>query len=137
MASAGGIRILVVDDRQDVVDNLVRVFTADGLGEVVGSANTGADAVRLAEELEPDVVVMDFSMEDMDGLEASCRIQQTLPETRIVILSVHEPSARESTGDLSCIERWVSKSASLDVLLNAIREAAATAEVGAPHVKEA
>ncbi len=83
------IRILLVDDQK---------ITREGLGalldqypdlHVVGEAASGAEAVRLAQELQPDVVVMDVAMPEMSGIEATRRIVSTLPQAKIVALSMH------------------------------------------------
>ena len=84
-------RILLVDDHQVVrrgVAELVRDAEADW--EVCGEASTGREAVAAAARLNPDIVVMDISMPDMTGLEATRQILKNQPGTEILILSIHE-----------------------------------------------
>jgi DNA-binding NarL/FixJ family response regulator len=82
-------RILVVDDHDIVRRGLKSVLTAHPGWEVCSEATNGRDAVERAQELNPDVVVMDISMPDMNGLEAARQIKRICPKTEIVILSVH------------------------------------------------
>lgn len=84
------IRIIVVDDHPIVRAGLVGLLDAAGDLEVVGTGATGLDAVRLAIELEPDVVLMDLRMPDLDGDEATARILSAVPSTRVVILTTYE-----------------------------------------------
>ena len=84
-------RILLVDDHQVVrrgVAELVRDAEADW--EVCGEASTGREAVAAAATLNPDIVVMDISMPDITGLEATRQILKNQPGTEILILSIHE-----------------------------------------------
>jgi DNA-binding NarL/FixJ family response regulator len=84
-------RILIVDDHQIVrrgVAELVGDASADW--EVCGEASTGREAVAAAARLNPDIVVMDISMPDMTGVEATRQILKNQPGTEILILSIHE-----------------------------------------------
>src|ERR1035438_311806 len=84
-------RILLVDDHELVrrgVAELIGDATADW--EVCGEASTGREAVAAAARLKPDIVVMDISMPDMTGLEATRQILKNHPGTEILILSIHE-----------------------------------------------
>lgn len=84
------IRVVIVDDHPIVRAGLVGlVDSADDL-DVVGTGATGLDAVRLATELNPDVVLMDLRMPDLDGDEATARILSAVPATRVVILTTYE-----------------------------------------------
>lgn len=81
------IRVLICDDHAVVCQGL-RAFLASQAGiEVVAEANTGNDAVRLAEELSPDVVVVDLLMPAGDGFDATIKIRGARPQTQIVILT--------------------------------------------------
>jgi DNA-binding NarL/FixJ family response regulator len=84
------VRVLVADDHPALREGLqVLLGSAPGI-EVVGQAGTGAEAVRLAEELQPDVVMMDLHMPDLSGIEATRRIVQATPHIRVLVLTMLE-----------------------------------------------
>jgi DNA-binding NarL/FixJ family response regulator len=80
-------RVLVVDDHEIFLQGLVLLLQRDERLEVVGSATNGADAVRLAAELRPDVVLLDVVMPGMDGYEAAEAMGRLVPEAAIVLVS--------------------------------------------------
>jgi DNA-binding NarL/FixJ family response regulator len=83
------VRILIVDDH-DLMRRGIKVLLQSHAGwEVVGEAHTGREAVTKAEELKPDVVILDISMPDLNGIEAARRIRKSSPNTEVLILSVH------------------------------------------------
>jgi DNA-binding NarL/FixJ family response regulator len=83
------VRVLLIDDHPVVRTGLRYVIEQSGRLLVVGEGKSGRDAVRLAGELRPDVVVMDISMPEMNGLEATRLIKASIPETRVLIVSTH------------------------------------------------
>ena len=82
------IRILIADDHGIVRDGLTLILEGEPRMKVVGAAATGDEAVRLAKQLEPEIVVMDLVMPGLGGVDAIARIIDLLPNTRIVVLSV-------------------------------------------------
>jgi NarL family two-component system response regulator LiaR len=80
-------RVLLVDDQAVVRQGLRAYLSVDPELEVVGEATDGADAVRRAGELRPDVVVMDLLLPVMDGVAATARIREELPETQVLVLA--------------------------------------------------
>lgn len=93
MPSPEKIRVLIVDDIQEARENIRRMLTFEQSVEVVGAAKNGREAIDLAVELKPDVVIMDINMPDMDGITATEEIRKKIPHIQIVILSVQsDPS---------------------------------------------
>ena len=82
-------RILVADDHDIIRRGLKQLLTAKPGWEVVAEAKNGREAVTLAEQFKPEIVVMDVSMPELNGLEAARRIKKSLPKTEIVILTLH------------------------------------------------
>lgn len=83
-------KVLLVDDHAILRDGLKMVLDAQPGMTVVGEAENGREALDLVEELHPDVVVMDIAMPQMNGAEATRQIKRRFPQTRVVILTMHE-----------------------------------------------
>lgn len=83
------ITVLLVDDHSIVRDGLRALLEAEGDITVVGGAANGLEAVRKTRELEPDVVVMDLAMPELNGTEATARIHEVSPATEVLVLSMH------------------------------------------------
>ena len=81
------IRILIADDHSVVRQGLKMFLALDPELEVVGEAANGAEALRLAQQLNPDVVLMDLLMPVMDGIEATAVIRRELPDTEVIALT--------------------------------------------------
>ena len=81
------LRVLLADDHEIFLDALAQLVDADPRLEVVACAGDGEEAIALAEELRPDVVMLDVVMPGMDGFEAARRIRQRLPYTAVVLIS--------------------------------------------------
>lgn len=89
MQASGKLRILIADDH-DIMRRGLRAFLSSRPGwEICAEAATGREAIAMAEEHQPDIVVMDIAMADLNGLEAARQIHRILPKTEIVVLSVH------------------------------------------------
>lgn len=83
------IRVLLVDDHAIVRDGLRFLLEAHDDFEVVGGAANGRDAVRAARDLQPDVVIMDLAMPELNGTEATHQIHDACPGTQVLVLSMH------------------------------------------------
>ncbi|MBK6885336.1 MAG: response regulator transcription factor [Tetrasphaera sp.] len=84
------VRVVVVDDHELLRAGLVTVLGSDGAIEVVGEAADGPTAVRLAMDHRPDIVLMDVEMPGGDGISATRQIRATLPDTRVLILTMFD-----------------------------------------------
>lgn len=83
------VRVLVVDDAPDFLASAVQLLARDSRLDVVGCAASGVEAVRLAEVLEPDLVLMDVMMPNMNGFSAATAIKQRQPGARVWLMSLH------------------------------------------------
>src|SRR5258705_3130694 len=83
------LRILIGDDHQLVRNGITALLQSHAGWEICGEATTGREAVEKAKELIPDIVILDISMPDLNGSDATKRIRKTLKNTEVLILSAH------------------------------------------------
>jgi two-component system response regulator NreC len=112
--------VLLVDDHEIVRAGLRSLLERHQDVKIVGEAGSGTEAVELAAELKPDVVLMDVSMRDMDGVEATRRIKKRAPDVNVLALTVHEEEAYFFEMLSAGASGYVPKRASPQVLLTAI-----------------
>ncbi len=118
-------RVLLVDDHDLIREGLRRAFERDPGFEVVGEAGSVADAVKAAEELQPDVVIMDVRLPDGSGLDATRAIRASAPATGIVVLTMYAGDRQLFDALESGASAFVAKSAPAEEVVNAARHAAA------------
>jgi DNA-binding NarL/FixJ family response regulator len=115
------IRVLLVDDQQIVRQGLATILKyAPGI-EVAGEAGDGEEAIRLAEELVPDVVLMDLKMPRLGGIPATRRICAALPDTHVIILTTYDADDMVFEGIKAGAQGYLLKDASSETLVEAIR----------------
>lgn len=118
------VRLLIVDDH-DLVREGIRSRLADAdFVDVVGESSNGAQAVELCEMLGPDLVLLDISMPEMNGLEAARRIKQSRPNTKILFLSIYDNEEYVQEALRVGANGFVLKDVSKDEMINAIRSVA-------------
>ena len=91
-ASSDRIRVVLADDHAVVRDGLRLILESSGDIEIVGEAADGRAAVRAVESLRPDVAIMDLSMPELNGTEATRQIRERCPDTKVIVLSMHSTS---------------------------------------------
>jgi two-component system response regulator NreC len=114
------IRLLIADDHGVLRAGLVALLNAETGMQVVGEAEDEHTAVILAVEKRPDVVLMDISMPETSGIEATRRIKQLVPETRVLILTVHEDKSLMEEAIRAGANGYILKRAIKDQLISAI-----------------
>jgi pilus assembly protein CpaE len=115
------IRILIVDDIAETRENIRKLLQFESDMEVVGGARTGGEALDLARETQPDVVLMDINMPDMDGISATKALLDDVPFAQIVILSVNNEPDYMRRAMLAGARDFIAKPPSPDELISTIR----------------
>jgi len=130
-------RVLLADDHKIMRDGLCALLEKEAGFIVVGVAENGRDAVRLARELRPDVVVMDISMPDLNGIEATRQISADVPGVKVIALSMHS-ERRFVTGMLEAgATGYVLKGAAFEELVASIRAVRANRIFTSPKITDA
>ncbi len=122
------IRVLVVDDIAETRENVRKLLQFEADIEVVGTARSGKEAVQLAEELKPDVILMDINMPDMDGITATGLIRQRNPVAQIVFLSVQGDPNYMRRAMQAGAHDFLTKPPMADELISAVRRAGQMAQ---------
>lgn len=117
------IRLVLVDDQATVRYGLMMRFLIEPDITVVGEASNGKEALALVQQLCPDVVLMDFEMPEMDGIAATEALKTLVPQSAVVILSIHNTSAMRWRALMAGAVAIVEKRGSTEELLSAIRQA--------------
>lgn len=115
------IRILVADDHPVVRDGLVMILNTQPDFDVIGQADNGADAVRLACSLKPDVVMLDLEMPGMDGLDALKQLRERAPELPVLVFTAFDTDERIVGAVQAGAKGYLLKGAPRNELFNAVR----------------
>ena len=128
------VRVLVVDDHPVYRDGLAMMLGASEGVEVVGTADTGHEAVEQAARHAPDVVVMDLRMPELDGIEATRRILATSPSTGVVVLTMYEDDESVFAAMRAGARGYLLKGANRDEILRAVGSVASGGAVFGPEI---
>ena len=120
--NGSGWRILLVDDSAQVRQELRTLLPLAGDIEIVGEAADGREAIRLAQALQPDVVLMDLEMPVLDGYEATRQIKASSPACRVIALTVHGYEAARQKAVQAGVDVFLLKGVSVETLVQAISE---------------
>lgn len=115
-------RILVVDDNPAIRGALRRILEFNDGWIVCGEAVDGRDGVEKANELRPDLVVLDLSMPVMNGLEAARRLHQTQPQLPVILCSLHSDEVLQREAAAAGVTAIVSKAHNMETLITKARE---------------
>jgi DNA-binding NarL/FixJ family response regulator len=116
------IRVLIVDDGAGVRQDLRTVLTLVDDIEIAGEAADGLTAIRQAQILQPDVVLLDLEMPVLDGCEAARQIRAICPGCRLIALTVHDYSSARQRAFQAGMDDFVVKGAPIETLVQAIRQ---------------
>ncbi len=129
MAVGEKIRVMIVDDVSETRENVKKLLQFESDVDVVGVARTGKEAIQISQELNPDVVLMDINMPDMDGIAATELIRAKQPSVQVVILSVQSDQNYMRRAMLAGARDFLTKPPMGDELISAIRRAGEMAQV--------
>lgn len=115
------IRILLTDDHNIFREGIRSLLDKEHDLEIIGEASSGRESVKLAEELKPDIIVMDITMRDLNGIEATKRIKSENPKIKIIALSMHLVDNILIQAFKAGISGYILKDASRLELIEAIR----------------
>ena len=117
----GAIKILIADDHPVVREGLCAMLSREVDFEVVGEARDGVEAVNKTKELNPDVVLMDLRMPEMDGVEAMRQIRSAMPDVKFIILTTYSDDEYIFSGIEAGARAYLLKDAPREDLFKAIR----------------
>jgi DNA-binding NarL/FixJ family response regulator len=130
------IRVLIADDHRLVRDGLTKILESCGDMEIVGEASNGLEVMKKVSDLHPHVVLLDISMPKLSGLEVARRLKKEAPETRVVILTMHEEEEYSLKMIRSGVSGYLLKDSAATEVINAIRSAHAGKAFFSPQISK-
>ena len=128
MTAGRAIRVVIVDDVAESRDSVEKLLRFERDIQVVGKGATGREAVDLALKLQPDVILMDINMPDMDGITATTEITSQLPAVGVIMMSVQDEPETLRRSMLAGAREFLAKPFSFDDLISAVRHVAMLAQ---------
>lgn len=116
-----GIKLLVVEEYAIVSDAIIRLLKNESDIEVVGEARSGAQALELAQRTQPDVMLVDIHLSDMDGIEVTRSIKRILPTTQVILLSDSEEEEEILEAVQAGARGYISKRTNAETLIDQVR----------------
>jgi DNA-binding NarL/FixJ family response regulator len=128
------IHLLITDDSQAALTGLKALLKGVADIQLVGEASGGGDAIRLAERLQPDVVLMDLHMPDLNGIEATRQIVHTSPHIAVLVLTMYDDDDSVFAAMQAGARGYLLKGDSKKEMLRAIRDVASGAAIFSPAI---
>jgi DNA-binding NarL/FixJ family response regulator len=132
-APAEGLRVVIADDHPFYRQGLARLLTQSGVS-VIGQASNGPDAIELVERLAPDVAVIDLNMPGMSGVEVTRRLNERMPASRVLVVSVSAQEDDVTEAILAGASGYVLKDGPVEEVVAGIKAAAAGESLLSPRV---
>ncbi len=118
----GKIKILVVDDHDLLRRGLIELLVKNNGFSIVGEASNGREAIEVAEKVRPDIILLDISMPELNGIEAIGRLRQVCPQVKIIIITMHNLSRHISSALKQNVSGYLLKSIGASELFTAIEK---------------
>lgn len=131
------IRVFLVDDHAVIREGLKMLLGSQKDIEVIGFAATGREAVQKIQELQPDIVIMDISMPEMDGIEAARQIFNRCEQTKVIIFSMHSSKEHVTRALQAGVHGYVAKESAGTEIIEAVRTVQAGKTFISPMINEA
>ncbi|MGM9954596.1 MAG: response regulator, partial [Peribacillus sp.] len=113
--------IIIIDDHQLFREGVKRILDFESSFDVVAEGDDGSEAMDLVEEHKPDVVIMDINMPNMNGVEATKMLVQRYPDTKVIILSIHDDENYVQHALKTGAQGYLLKEMDADALIDAVR----------------
>ncbi|MCK5236854.1 MAG: response regulator transcription factor [Deltaproteobacteria bacterium] len=128
------IKIFITDDHPIIRNGLKKMFSKDPRYKVVGEAKDGKEALEGIDKNKPDIIIMDISMPEMDGIVATKRIIKTYPDTKVIILSMHQEQQYAIDAFRAGAQGYVLKGSAVTELMDSIEKVSNGSRYASPIV---